>query len=113
MAKKRRLTEDLRQILVNEYVDFNGTNEAFWAYIKEKDPRFVEYTDAQLRAYLSFADVYRPTNPRTPAKKKGKKKADWVAELEKLFEERGVVLMSAKNLVLADIQTLVEWLKNQ
>ena len=110
MAKKR-LTDDLREILVNEYVDFQGTNDQFFDYIVEKDPRFAEFSAAQLRGYLVFADVYNPTSPRPEKKKGGKKKADYAKELTELLESRGVLVSSVDRLLLTDIQTLIEFVK--
>lgn len=117
MSKPTKITAEMRETIVTEYpaflADYKGEpdlrNKEFFKDARARFELLEELTDAQFRGVLVNAKIYQATNPRQAPKKDGKKKSDYVAELNALVGEE---LTSAGKLTIADLEVLISALQN-
>lgn len=108
-----KIKADMAEVLVDEYKahleaykgDPAKINAEFFRYMNAQFDDFTIISGAQMRGLLVQRGVYKATNPRTEAKKGGKKKADYVAELQELVNAD---LPSAVKMTIGDLQILIE-----
>ena len=108
-----KITAQMQETLAAEYAahvaeykgDLGKINATFFQFMQRQFDDFATISGAQMRGTLSYMGVYKPTSPRTEPKKRGKVKADLVAELNELL---GQELSSASKLTMGDLGTLIE-----
>ena len=103
-----KMSQEAKDFILAEYdvkpgaVNIKKENGEFFDEVRDKFPGL---TDNQIRGTLVQAGIYTGHNPRQPAKKEGKTKADIVAELNALV---GTELVSANKMTISDLEALVK-----
>lgn len=101
---KESLVQDYKAVIAhNPIVPVAELNKRFFSAAR-KEEKYADLTDNQMRQILTFREVYRASNPRTESKKGGKKKADYVAELQELV---GAELSTLSKLTISDLEVLI------
>ena len=103
---KKRLCDLYQTYHVTNIAQFGEeTNKKFFRYAVGE---FEDLTEKQMLGILVARKVYNPTQPRTPAKKGGRRKSDYIEELTNLVGEE---LASVAKLTIPDIEILIGALK--